>query len=182
LEDTLGTWIRAEVLHFTDGRREIIHSLEKIAVWRELFCGAARLLLLLAAAENETWANNATGVFAEMFSNGPGRVSPTEAPPRERLAVLQEAITSLSTEERRVALRAIDVALKVNAVTRVLGTERQGLRREAQLWMPKDRSEHVEAYRAIWLLLRENLAALGGDERSSGVSHRPRSCLGPSIR
>ena len=112
---------------------------EKIAVWRELFRGAARVLLLLAAGENETWANNATGVFAEMFSNGVGKVSPTEAPPKERLPVLREAISSSSAEERQVALRAISVALKVQGISRVLGTEHQGLRRDAQLWIPKDR-------------------------------------------
>ena len=169
LEDTVGNWTREEVLQFTTGRREIIHALEKIAVWRELFRAAARVLLLLAAGENETWANNATGVFAEMFSNGIGKVSPTEAPPNERLPVLREAISSSSPEERQVALRAISVALKVQGISRVLGTEHQGLRRDAQLWIPKDRAEHVDAYRQLWLLLRESLSTLEQEEKSTGV-------------
>jgi hypothetical protein len=170
LENTIGRWTREEVANFTEGRREIIHSLEKIAVWRDLFCGAVRLLLLLAAEENETWANNATGVFAEMFSNGTGRVAPTESPPAERLGVLREAISSTSAEERTVAFRAIRVALKVQGISRILGTEHQGLTRDAKLWVPKDRFEHVDAYRQLWLLLRESLATLPEEERSTGVS------------
>jgi hypothetical protein len=157
LEDTVGTWTKEELYAFREGRREVIHALEKIAIWRDLFTRAARLLLALAVAENETWANNATGVFAGLFSNGYGRVAPTETPPAERLPVLREAIQSRSDDEQGVALRAFDAALRVSRISRVVGAEHQGLGREARLWQPKNRVEHVEAYRQIWLLLRESL-------------------------
>ena len=67
---TIGTWDREALLEFRDGRRSIVWALEKIAVWRELFTDAARLLLKLGEAENEVAANNASGVFAKLFSLG----------------------------------------------------------------------------------------------------------------
>src|SRR5438034_1679593 len=67
LQRTVGTWDVEKLRLFGPGRREVVWALEKIAVWRELFTGAARLLLSLAEAENENFGNNATGVFAELF-------------------------------------------------------------------------------------------------------------------
>ncbi|MCV6070280.1 hypothetical protein OFP26_32385, partial [Escherichia coli] len=86
--------------------------LERIGVWRELFPGAARLLLALGEAENETWGNNASGVFADFFSLMYGRVASTEAPPSERFPVLQEASASPSAERQLLALRALKKALQ----------------------------------------------------------------------
>ena len=53
-----------ELREFTTGRRNVVHALERMTVWEETFDRAARLLLALAEAENEHWANNASGVFA----------------------------------------------------------------------------------------------------------------------
>ena len=73
---TLGTWDKETRLQFTEGRRYVIWALEKIAVWRDLFADAARLLLALGEAENEGCSNNASGVFAGLFSSGYGPVAP----------------------------------------------------------------------------------------------------------
>ena len=49
------TWNKEDFLHFTEGRREVVWALERIAMHRDLFADAARLLLALGEAENEDW-------------------------------------------------------------------------------------------------------------------------------
>ena len=80
LKRTIGKWTKEELLQFTTGRREVVWALEKIAVWRDLFGDAARLLLTLGEAENETYSNNASGIFAQLVSPARGQVAPTEDP------------------------------------------------------------------------------------------------------
>lgn len=170
LKNTIGTWNREELLQFRTGRREVIWALEKIAVWKELFADAARLLLALGDAENETWANNASGVFVDLFSPAPAPVAPTEASPQERFPILREALYSGSRERRELALRACNQALRTQNFTRMVGAEHQGLRKEPQLWMPKTYGEWFDAYRQVWQLLRERLDDLPVDEQQQAVN------------
>jgi len=167
---TIGSWSKEELLQFTTGRREVVWALEKIAMWRELFADAARQLLALGEAENETWSNNASGVFAGLFSPGPGRVAPTEASPQERFPILKEALESSSKERRLLALRACDRALKSQHFGRIIGAEWQGLRKEPQLWMPKTYAELFDAYRQVWQFLCERLDSLPEDEQQQAVN------------
>jgi len=170
LQNTVGTWTREKLLNFTEGRREVIWALERIAVWREMFPDAARLLLRLGEAENETWGNNASGVFAELFSHGPGRVAPTEAPPEERFPVLEEAVTSPSKECRLLGLKACDSALEAQQFVRAAGAEHQGLRREPNLWRPATWEELFDAYRHVWQLLFRRLDSLPEDEKKEAIN------------
>lgn len=169
LKRTVGTWDKETLLEFTDGRRSVVWALEKIAIWRKLFPDAARLLLALGEAENERIANNASGVFAELFSLGPGAVAPTEAPPIERLPVLKKAFESDSKERRSLALKACNKGLISDHFSRMSGAEYQGLRKEPNLWSPKTNSEWREAYRSLWQLLSEQLERLPEDERKEAV-------------
>ena len=166
---TLGTWDKETLLQFTGGRRDIIWALEKIAVWRDLFADAARLLLALGEAENERWSNNASGVFAALFSPARGRVAPTEASPEERLPVLKEAFESGSKERRTLALKACNVALESRRFSRIGSPEYQGLRKEPEFWTPKTYGEIFDAYRRVWNLLAEQLASLPEEERKYGA-------------
>ena len=166
---TVGTWNREALTQFKAGRREVVLALEKIAVWRDLFADAARLLLALAEAENEGFSNNASGVFAGLFSPGPGRVAPTEAPPSERLPILEEAFTSDSKERRVLALKACNVALVSRDFVRFGSPEVQGLRKEPEMWMPKTYGELWDAYRGTWKLLESQLQRLPEDERKQGA-------------
>jgi hypothetical protein len=50
-----------------DARREVVRALDSLVHKGETFDEAAEGLLLLAEAENERWANNATGVFTGIF-------------------------------------------------------------------------------------------------------------------
>lgn len=160
---TIGTWNREELLEFREGRRSIVWALEKIAVWRELFTDASRLLLVLGEAENEVAANNASGVFAKLFSLGSGRVAPTEASPAERFPILEEAFESGSKEQRILAVRACGEALEASPSWRISGVEYQGLRKEPELWVPQN-TELFEAYRYVWNLLSHQLTYLPEDE------------------
>ena len=169
LERTIGTWDRETLLHFTEGRRNVIWALEKIAVWHKLFTGAAQLLLALGEAENEICSNNASATFAGLFSPGTRKVAPTEASPAKRLPVLVEAFESGSKERRALALRAYDVALESEYFVRMGSAEYQGLRPEAELWTPTH-GELRDAYRQVWQLLSEQLEYLPEDEREEAVS------------
>lgn len=167
---TLGTWDKETLLQFTEGRRYVIWALEKIAVWRDLFADAARLLLALGEAENEGCSNNASGVFAELFSPGYGPVAPTEAPPAERFPVLKKAIESDSKEQRALALRACGEALKSESFSRIGSPEYQGLRKEPELWTPKTYGELWDSYRRVWQLLSDQLTRLPEDEREKAAA------------
>ena len=169
LKNTIGTWSREKLLEFTIGRREVVWALEKIAVWRNLFPDAARLLLKLGEAENETWSNNASGVFAGLFSPGPAPVAPTEASPEERFPVLKEALESTSKEQRLLALDACSAALRTGHFTRMIGPEYQGLRKEPQLWRPEKYGEIFDSYRRVWQMLREQLDSMPEDEQEKTV-------------
>lgn len=170
LRRTLGTWDKETLLQFTGGRRDVIWALEKIAVWRDLFADAARLLLALGEAENEGWSNNASGVFARLFSQARGRVAPTEAPPEERFPILKEAFESGSKERRALALKACHVALESRRFSRMAGPEYQGLRKEPQLWNPQTYGELFDAYRRVWHLLAEQLPRLPEAEQKNGAN------------
>ena len=170
LTRTLGTWDKETLLQFTGGRRDVIWALEKIAVWRELFADAARLLLALGEAENEGCSNNASGVFAGLFSQARGKVAPTEASPAERFPILKEAFESGSKERRALALKACNVALESRRFSRMEGPEYQGLRKEPELWTPKTEDELWDAYRRVWHLLAEQLPRLPEAEQKSGAN------------
>lgn len=169
LKRTVGRWSKEELSEFTEGRRQVIWALERMAIWRELFGDAARLLLRLAEAENETWGNNATGVFTGLFSPGPGQVAPTEASLEERFPVLKESLESESKDQRLVALKACDAALESQHFSRASGAEHQGLRREPILWRPQTWGEIFDGYRRVWRLLGERLDTMPDDERRQAI-------------
>lgn len=166
---TMGTWDRNALFHFTTGRRDVVWALEKIAMQRDLFVDAARLLLALGEAENEDWSNNASGVFTKLFSPGRGRVAPTEASPTERLPVLKEAFESGSKERRLLAVKACNEGLEFDHFSRMSGAEYRGLRNDIDFWEPKTYGELFDAYRQVWQLLSDQLARLPKDEREAAI-------------
>jgi hypothetical protein len=86
LESTVGKLDRDRLLEFGPGRRSVIWALEHLAIYEDLFRPSAKLLLSLAEAENETWSNNATGIFVGLFSLGYGDLAPTSLAPEHRLS------------------------------------------------------------------------------------------------
>lgn len=170
LQATVGTWNFDKRLSFVSGRRQVVTALERIAVWDECFQEAARLLLLLAEAENESWGNNATGLFAGLFTLGQGQVAPSEASPEKRFPVLREALQSESANVRKIGYKAADEALESNHFTRLGGLEEQGLRVAPKMWTPKTWGEVFDAYRRVWNTLQSRISIIPEDERAEVVS------------
>jgi hypothetical protein len=132
---------------FGDGRRYVVHALERVAIYEDCFLDAAKCLLLLAEAENEDWSNNATGVFTDLFTLGYGPLASSALPPRERLPFLISLIRSPSEKRRALALSAIDVAFRTRNVRTHIG-DTQGLQPLPQRWKPQTYGEVWAAYSA----------------------------------
>jgi hypothetical protein len=159
LSDALGLMSIDERRHFGKGRRAVINALEHIAVFEEYFLDAAECLLLLAEAENETWSNNATGVFAELFSLGYGKLAATQLPPSERLPYLVQLLESPAEARRTLALRAFDQALDTHGTRMDIG-DVHGLRRLPDRWMPKTYGEWWSEYLAHFEALYSRIPQL----------------------
>lgn len=152
-------------------RMNLVRSLEGIAIWKDLFVRAAELMLRLAATEeNHTYSNNSEGTFAELFSNGYGKVASTEAHPSDRLPVLRRALDSGDDRRQLMAINAIDRGLESSHFTKIMGAETQGLRKEPNFWMPATNGELWDAFRNVWNLLLEFVPNLSVDLKTEAVN------------
>jgi len=133
LQSAFEGWDRERLLSVGPGRRDLIWALEKLCFRRETFHGAARLMLRFASAENEEWGNNATGQFCQLFQV---LLSGTEAPPAERLTILDEAITAEELRTRKVGVAALGRALPADFYSRGGGSEDQGGGPPLRDWHP----------------------------------------------
>jgi hypothetical protein len=145
-------------------RRDLVRSLELLAWEPGTFQDAAELLLKLAAAENEGWANNATGAIKQLFNL---QLSGTKVPAIERLAVIRTALQSNEPATRRVAIDALGAALNFRHFSR-MGDMTLGGKRDANLdWRPKSNREALEYWRECFLILRSCILAHGEDEEAA---------------
>lgn len=90
-------------------RRALAWTLHDLALRSATFEGAARLLLLLAEAENESYDNNATGVFTSLFS---WRRPQITASLSRRLAVLANGQDAASPARKQVVADAAGRAFR----------------------------------------------------------------------
>jgi hypothetical protein len=165
LSKTLGSRTNEELLAFDAGRRGVVCALEYIAVWRELFPGAARLLLRLSEAENEKYSNNASGVFVDLFAMGYGEVAPTEASPEERLSIIKEILASSSPEQRSLALKACAKALEeTEYFVRTINANFIPLSKAPRRWRPETYGEWFDGFRGVWRLLERHVPILPQEE------------------
>lgn len=170
LQHILSTKSVDELRSWETGRRNLVRALQYMAVWEETFDPAARLLLRLGEAENEDYSNNASGVFAGLFSPGWGKLAPTEKAPIDRLHILEETLQSDSTRRQRLGVEAAESALtEPNRIVKTPGPEFQGARPTPNLWTPDSTDELFEYYRTVWELLIENLPGLDSETRSRGI-------------
>lgn len=138
LERAIGDWPRERLLNIGPARRNFVWSLEKLSFWAETFPSAARLMLALAAAENESWGNNATHQFLQLYHL---YLSGTQAAPSAKIEIIDEALASDCPARRTLAVRALGSALEMNYFTRSGGVELQGSRPPARDWEPKVRAD-----------------------------------------
>jgi len=116
---------KEELLNFVEGRRNIVWVLEKLCFDRRTFVDGAKILCKLAIAENETWANNATGQFLHLFNIFlPG----TEADLNNRWKVVEWMLNQKANDYLNLALKAMNIGLKYGHFSRMGGAEKQGMR------------------------------------------------------
>ena len=149
LNRLLGHLPTEELLGFNKGRRQVVWALEKLAWLPETFFDAARLVLALAEAENEHWANNATGLWATLFGTYLGG---TAVPALDRQVLIDEALKSGSEERAKLAVRAIGSILNAHEVRSNSG-DRQGGRIVPDEWRPDSWETAVAVKRAGLVLL-----------------------------
>ncbi|MCM8921563.1 MAG: hypothetical protein LC540_16120 [Candidatus Thiodiazotropha sp.] len=115
-------------------RHNLVWSLEKLSFRDETFDKSAKMLLRLAANENESWSNNATGQFKQLF-----RVflSGTAAPPEKRLDLIDEALASENKNIRLLAIDALSTAIDSYGGSRTVGAEYQGSGPPLEEWRPR---------------------------------------------
>ncbi|MFZ2309388.1 MAG: hypothetical protein WAW73_12545 [Rhodoferax sp.] len=134
LQRTVGIASRAELKGFGDSRQNLVHALEKIAVWSQHFAPAARLLAHLCFGESTTYSNNAKGTLIGLFVLRGGA---TQATPLDRRAVAQELVNDVDDFNRRLGLELLKAFLTDKSRIRVIGVEYQGLAPEIEFWAPK---------------------------------------------
>lgn len=113
-------------------RRNFVVALEKLCFLKNCFNESAWSLLLLATAENESWSNNATGQFKQLFSTF---LSGTEADPKQRLNLIDRALAEPIYQLH--AVQALEQAISTRNGSRIVGAEYQGIGEPLQEWRPR---------------------------------------------
>ncbi|MCX5497636.1 hypothetical protein OSH11_23260 [Kaistia dalseonensis] len=128
-----------------DGHRHLVWALEKLVFRAQTFERSAHLLMKLAAAENENYGNNASGIFKQLYQL---YLSGTEAAPAARLLVLDDGLASTSEAERRVCVDALGHMLDSQHYSRGGGAEQIGSAEAIEDWRPKTYGEIHDFFRA----------------------------------
>jgi hypothetical protein len=153
-------------------RRDLVHALE-VLVWdAETFPEASRLLLKLAAAENEGWSNNATGAFKHLFGL---YLSGTKVPAIDRLHVIRDALKSSEMPIQQIAIDALGAALNFHSFTRMGDATLSGKRDPRQDWKPTTHKEEFDYWRECYRLLRTQALA------DTPTSEHAKNVLGTNI-
>ncbi|MCE9651695.1 MAG: ATP-binding protein [Nitrosarchaeum sp.] len=160
LENSMSSWSQNDFSNFNIGRREVLNGLERIVFEPDLFYRGGKLLRSLAEFENEEWSNNATGLFANLFSLGPGYVSITKTPPEKRIPLLKETLCENNTQIRKLGLMACESALQAVHFSRVSGLSGNELIIDQKGWEPKTYQEWTNAYQGVIDVMIEKIPSL----------------------
>lgn len=160
-----------------DARRSLVRTLMTIAFHEATFEQGARHLMRLAAAENESWTNNATGQFNALFHVIAGE---TQASAHARLRFLDDALEADDPRILKVSVGAVLAGAETGSVVRTLGaTGHYGTRPALSPWRPKFWNE-------VWDYIGECLRRLAklatrpdeaGLQAKVGVGHRFRTLV-----
>lgn len=122
IERLIGNETPEGLVELSDPRRSLVWTLEKLVWHSRIFERAANSLLKLALAENETFANNASGTWTDLFGvQLPG----TAARPLQRLRYLSDIAKGGDLATRLMAVRGLSRALSIHESIMVAG-ELQG--------------------------------------------------------
>lgn len=142
-------WIKEHI----DGdiRRNLVWALEKLCFNKDSYNYGSKVMALLAIAENETWGNNSSGQFGQLFHILlPG----TEADLRERVATLQY-LKGNGEEYKDLLLNCIDRAFDNCDFVRSGSAHQFGLHKKEDYNPSK--TEIVEYWRECTNILQELL-------------------------
>jgi hypothetical protein len=123
LADLIDAATDSELREIKTIRRNLVWTLEKLVWHSATFEIAANMLLRLALAENETFSNNATGTWVNLFG---GMLPATAASPSARLAYLEAVANDQSAGTRKLAVAAADHAIDAHGGTVMVSGELQG--------------------------------------------------------
>jgi len=158
---------------YGDVRRNLVWSLELLCFHAHLFEASCWSLLLLASAENETWSNNATGIFSQLFRV---QLSGTAAEPNLRFQLLERALDRNELAVDLVVLEALDQTVSTYGGSRTIGAEYQGSRAPLEEWKPTIWQEIFDIWQSAFDLL------LIIYKRGPEQKERVMSIVGRSIR
>lgn len=131
----------------SDARRNFVWGLEKLCFHSHIFEEASWCLLLLASAETESFSNNATGIFSQLFRI---YLSGTGAKPEDRYNILQKALKLNQFEVDMVLLEALEEAVDTYGGSRAIGAEYQGTKAPLLEWQPKKWQEIFDYWQEIF--------------------------------
>jgi hypothetical protein len=132
-----------------DGRRNLVEAIEVLLWSDDLFERAAAAALRLAIAENEQWANNATGAIQGIYRVYLGG---TSASYERRVAWTREALRTFGEEAIPIIVPGLASAFDVQEFR--IATDFRGGSEPAE-WRPANDEEEIAARRLVWELLIE---------------------------
>lgn len=145
-------WVR----EYVDGdiRRNLMWALEKLCFDKDSYNDAYKILALFAVAENETWGNNATGQFKQLFHIYlPG----TEVSLAERIETL-EYLMALGPDYQDLLLDCIDRAFDNSHFVRNGTAGQFGLEKKVD-YAPKTNKEIIDYWMACSKIMQQVLCS-----------------------
>lgn len=153
-----------------NSRRNLIWALEKLCFVESTYSKSIILLAKLALAENETYGNNATGQFKQLFHIC---LAGTQANLLKRLETISELI-KMGESYHSLVVMALDSAFMSSGFSRSGGAERMGTK-ELEEFMPLNREvwEYWEGCRDLVISLISKNPQLLDKMSDIVVTHSP---------
>jgi hypothetical protein len=152
-------------------RRETVWTLVRLAWRSSSFHAAVKALALLAEAENETWANNASAEFVARFQIFLGG---TAVPYHDRLSVLDELLAEERPSLACLVVKALAQAGNQQAFR--MGSSPVSDELPEREWQPRTAREHFECVETAFIRLsdiaRRGMAEIQADlvSAAEGIS------------
>jgi hypothetical protein len=140
-----------ELQQVDEGRRNLIWVLENLCFGQETFEKSVKVMFAFAAAENETWGNNATGQLMQLFS---AHLAGTEVNLVKRVEIIKWGLARGEQEFKELAVKAIGRGLTFIHAHRIIGAENQGMKTR------KDYVPDEAEIRAYWAELLDLLKTI----------------------
>ena len=149
-----------------DLRRQLVTTISKIAFRPDTFELGAELLLRLAVAENESWANNATEQYKALF---PILLGNTAASGDSRLVVLDSASDTDDVAQSAIVVEALAHGAQTIHFSRIGNAGAHGTRPSLDSWRPNTEDE---AKRYLEGCVRRLAGFAIGDDKLAAIARK----------